>query len=81
MEEEDASGYVRLERFLPVMTLAIMSKNYRPHSEEKLLRAFQTLDQEGKGFLTQEDLKQYLTKEGKVSYSIQVANLTHVYCK
>ena len=51
------------------MTLAMMNKNYRPHPEDKILKAFQTLDQEGKGFLTQDALKQYLTSEGKHVYT------------
>jgi len=58
-------GYIRLERFLPVMTLAMMNKNYRPAAEDRILKAFQTLDMENKGFLTQEALKKYLTGEGK----------------
>lgn len=65
MEEEDVAGYVRLEKFLPVMTATVMKKNYRPHSEEKIVKAFQTLDTEGKGYLTKDALKHYLTNEGK----------------
>ena len=48
------------------MTLAIMSKNYRPHTDEKILKAFQTLDQDGKGFLTQEELSRLLQSEGAI---------------
>lgn len=64
IEEEDQTGYIRLEKFLPHMTAAIMKKDYRPHTEDKILKAFQTLDAEAKGFLTKDVLKQYLTTEG-----------------
>lgn len=67
MEEEEQTGYIRLEKFLPVMTAIIMKKNYRPHAEDKILKAFQTLDVDGKGYLTKDALKQYLTSEGNES--------------
>ena len=38
---------------------------YKPASEEQLQRAFETLDIEQNGFLTQEDITKYMTEEGE----------------
>ena len=37
---------------------------YKPASEEQLMKAFQTLDTEGQGFLTQEQLSKLMMEEG-----------------
>lgn len=81
MEEEDAPGYVRLEKFLPIMTLAIMSKNYRPHTDDKIMKAFKVLDQENKGFLTQDVIKQFLVKEGKHKVCDVIFNYSNADCR
>lgn len=38
---------------------------YKPAPEDKLLRAFEVLDTEQNGFLTQEELTKYMTEEGE----------------
>ena len=38
---------------------------YKASPEDLLLKAFQVLDAENKGYLTQEELKKYMTEEGK----------------
>ena len=47
---------------------AITEKRYSPESEETLLKAFETLDEEKKDFLTREEIQQYFT-EGEDSFS------------
>ena len=37
---------------------------YRPSPEDQIMKAFQVLDTESKGFLTQEELTKYMTEEG-----------------
>ena len=50
-EDETATGYVRLDRLLPVMTKVLLEKKFRSQPEPVLLQAFETLDIDKKGYL------------------------------
>ncbi|XP_046400571.1 dynein regulatory complex protein 8-like [Ischnura elegans] len=63
VEDQETSGSVRLDRFLPFVSQLIQENKYPPASPEKLLKAFQTLDSEGQGFLTKECLSRMLTDD------------------
>ncbi|XP_051676774.1 dynein regulatory complex protein 8 isoform X3 [Oryctolagus cuniculus] len=65
VEEEEPTGYIRYEKFLPVMTKVLLEKRYRPIPEDVLLRAFEALDPAKRGFLTKEELIKYMTEEGE----------------
>ncbi|KAI5610904.1 EF-hand calcium-binding domain-containing protein 2, partial [Silurus asotus] len=65
VKEEEASGFIRFEKFLPVMTKILMDNKFRPIPEDLLLQAFEVLDQQKKGYLEPEELTQYLTQEGE----------------
>ncbi|XP_036869592.2 dynein regulatory complex protein 8 [Manis javanica] len=65
IEEEEPTGYIRYEKFLPVMTKILQERRYRPIPEDILLRAFEVLDQSKCGFLTKEELIKYMTEEGE----------------
>ncbi|ELT88829.1 hypothetical protein CAPTEDRAFT_195790 [Capitella teleta] len=65
IEEEEPTGYVRFERFLPMMTRVLMERRYKPQAEDILLKAWHVLDTEIKGHLTQEELTKYMTQEGE----------------
>ncbi|XP_062066711.1 dynein regulatory complex protein 8 isoform X1 [Lepus europaeus] len=65
VEEEEPTGYIRYEKFLPVMTKVLQEKRYRPIPEDVLLRAFEALDPAKRGFLTKEELIKYMTEEGE----------------
>uniref|UniRef100_A0A670ZCY6 EF-hand calcium binding domain 2 n=1 Tax=Pseudonaja textilis TaxID=8673 RepID=A0A670ZCY6_PSETE len=65
VEEEEPTGFIRLEKFLPMMTRVLMERRYRPIPEDVLLRAFEVLDQNKSGHLTKDDLVKYMTEEGK----------------
>ncbi|XP_075387449.1 dynein regulatory complex protein 8 isoform X2 [Tenrec ecaudatus] len=67
VEEEEPTGYIRLEKFLPVMTEVLLERRYRPIPEDILLRAFEVLDPAKRGFLTKEELVKYMTEEGVLS--------------
>ncbi|XP_055464775.1 dynein regulatory complex protein 8 isoform X2 [Psammomys obesus] len=41
IEEEEPTGYIRFEKFLPVMTKTLLERKYRPISEDVLLQAFE----------------------------------------
>ncbi|CAG5854039.1 unnamed protein product [Menidia menidia] len=63
--EEDNTGYIYWERFLPVMTKVLLEQKFPPIPEDHLLQAFEVLDKEKKGFLEPEELTKYMTQEGE----------------
>ncbi|XP_068597210.1 dynein regulatory complex protein 8 [Brachionichthys hirsutus] len=63
--EDDHSGYVHLDKFLPAMTKVLLEDKYPPVPEEQLLQAFEVLDKENKGYLEPEALTKFLTQEGE----------------
>ncbi|XP_036309473.1 dynein regulatory complex protein 8 isoform X1 [Pipistrellus kuhlii] len=65
VEEEEPTGYIRFEKFLPVMTNILLERRYRPIPEEVLLRAFEVLDPTKRGYLSKEELVKYMTEEGE----------------
>ncbi|XP_028611085.1 dynein regulatory complex protein 8 [Grammomys surdaster] len=65
VEEEEPTGYIRFEKFIPVMTRVLMERKYRPIAEDVLLRAFEVLDPAKRGFLTKDELVKYMTEEGE----------------
>ncbi|XP_010185082.1 PREDICTED: EF-hand calcium-binding domain-containing protein 2, partial [Mesitornis unicolor] len=65
VEEEESPGYVNLEKFLPVMTKALLDRSYRPIPLDVLLNAFEILDENQCGCIPKEDLVKYLTEESE----------------
>ncbi|XP_018587965.1 dynein regulatory complex protein 8 isoform X2 [Scleropages formosus] len=65
VEEEEPTGYIRFEKFLPAMTKVLMERKFRPIPKDVLIQAFEVLDQEKKGYLEAEELKKYMTQEGE----------------
>ncbi|XP_051849414.1 dynein regulatory complex protein 8 isoform X1 [Antechinus flavipes] len=65
VEEEEPTGYIRLEKFLPMMVKVLSERRYRPIPEDLLLQAFEVLDSAKEGFLTKEELVKYMTEEGE----------------
>uniref|UniRef100_A0A8C0WIJ4 EF-hand domain-containing protein n=1 Tax=Castor canadensis TaxID=51338 RepID=A0A8C0WIJ4_CASCN len=63
VEEEEPTGYIRFEKFLPVMTKVLLERRYRPIPEDVLLRAFEVLDTAKRGYLTREELVKLMTEE------------------
>ncbi|XP_071396258.1 dynein regulatory complex protein 8 isoform X2 [Centroberyx affinis] len=63
--EEDRTGYIHFERFLPTMTKVLLERKFRPIPEDLLLQAFEVLDQQKKGHLEPEELAKYMTQEGE----------------
>ncbi|XP_065791665.1 dynein regulatory complex protein 8 isoform X5 [Muntiacus reevesi] len=66
VEEEEPTGYIRFEKFLPVMTEVLLERRYRPIPEDILLRAFEVLDPAKRGFLTKDELIKYMTEEASL---------------
>ncbi|XP_072266547.1 dynein regulatory complex protein 8 [Pyxicephalus adspersus] len=65
VEEEEPTGFIRFEKFLPMMTKILLERRYRPIAEDVLQRAFEVLDDKKNGFLTKEELMRYMTEEGE----------------
>ncbi|CAK8677589.1 dynein regulatory complex protein 8-like [Clavelina lepadiformis] len=65
IEEEEPTGYIRFEKFLPMMTHILMERRYKPAPEDQLLKAFEVLDVEKKGFLSQDEITKYMNDEGE----------------
>ncbi|NXV85203.1 DRC8 protein, partial [Calonectris borealis] len=63
VEEEEPTGYIHLEKFLPVMTKVLLDRSYQPIPEDVLLHAFEALDENKRGYITKEELVKYLTEE------------------
>ncbi|XP_068532470.1 dynein regulatory complex protein 8 [Anas acuta] len=64
-EEEEPTGYIHLEKFLPVMTKVLLDRSYRPIPEDVLLHAFEALDENKCGYLTKDELVKHMTEEGE----------------
>ncbi|TRY98441.1 hypothetical protein DNTS_017498 [Danionella cerebrum] len=65
LEEEEPTGFVCYEKFLPAMTKILLERKFRPIKEDLLLQAFEVLDQQKKGHLEPGELSRYLTQEGE----------------
>ncbi|XP_069464107.1 dynein regulatory complex protein 8 isoform X3 [Ambystoma mexicanum] len=74
VEEEEPTGFIRFERFLPLMTKVLLERRYRPAPEDVLLRAFEVLDKQKRGYLTKEDLTKYMTLEGNFLVFLSSSN-------
>uniref|UniRef100_A0A3Q2FRU5 EF-hand calcium binding domain 2 n=1 Tax=Cyprinodon variegatus TaxID=28743 RepID=A0A3Q2FRU5_CYPVA len=62
--EEEHSGVVFLEKFLPAMTKVLLENKFPPIPKSTILQAFKVkLDQ--KGYLKPEELKKLLMEEGE----------------
>ena len=53
IEEEEPTGFIRFEKFERMMSRILLENQYPRDSEDKLLRAFRTLDPDNKGYIDQ----------------------------
>jgi Ca2+-binding EF-hand superfamily protein len=67
VEEDEPTGFIRFEKFQPMMVRVLTERRYRPANEEQLLKAFTVLDKEQKGHLTVDELRKYMMEEGMSS--------------
>ncbi|KAM9408305.1 uncharacterized protein KZ484_026196 [Pholidichthys leucotaenia] len=63
--EEDNTGYIHLDKFLPSMAKVLLEYKFPPIPEDKVLQAFEVLDKEQKGYLDPGELTNYMTQEGE----------------
>ena len=64
-EEEEPTGFIRFERFERMMSRVLLENQYPRDSEEKLLRAFRTLDPNNNGYVEAEKVRTLLTTHGE----------------
>eukprot|EP00656_Telonema_subtile_P022790 TRINITY_DN2401_c0_g1_i2.p2 TRINITY_DN2401_c0_g1~~TRINITY_DN2401_c0_g1_i2.p2 ORF type:complete len:129 (+),score=43.08 TRINITY_DN2401_c0_g1_i2:102-488(+) len=62
MEEDEPTGFVKYDKFEPVVLRCITDNEIPTDSEEDMIRAFKALDTEEKGYLTADELRDHLTK-------------------
>merc|ERR1712094_129683 len=62
MEEDEPTGFVKYEKFEPVVVKAIEDNEIPTDGEEDIIRAFRALDTENKGYLPTEELRDMMTK-------------------
>ncbi|XP_070577862.1 dynein regulatory complex protein 8-like [Ptychodera flava] len=65
MEEEEPTGYIRFDQFMPTMRDVLMDRKFKPAPEDQILKAFEVLDSEKKGHLAVEEITKYMTEEGE----------------
>lgn len=64
-ELEDSSGVVHLSKFLPHVHQILLENKLKPAAPEKLLKAFQILDPENKGYISRDCMTKLLMEEGE----------------
>ncbi|KAG7482090.1 dynein regulatory complex 8 [Solea senegalensis] len=62
--EDNHTGCVHLDKFLPAMTQVLLEHKFPPIPEDTLLQAFEVLDKDEKGYMNSEDITELMTKEG-----------------
>ncbi|CAF1483237.1 unnamed protein product [Adineta ricciae] len=65
MSDDSNPESIHLDRFLSVMNVLLKDRRYQGEPESKILRAFQVLDPDNNGFISEEELRNYLCKEGE----------------
>ncbi|KAL1124633.1 hypothetical protein AAG570_001257, partial [Ranatra chinensis] len=65
VEDQEMPGSVHISAFLPYVTGIVSEYRLRPATAEELLKAFQTLDKENKGYLTREFLEKAIMEDGE----------------
>ena len=58
-------GFILFDRFYPVISKIITQHKYQLNNTEELLLAFKTLDTEGKGVFTVEEIRRLFTQFGE----------------
>ncbi len=64
-EEEEPTGFIRFEKFERMMSRILLENQYPRDPEDKLLRAFRTLDPDNKGYIEAEKIRTLLTTHGE----------------
>mmetsp|Transcript_56108 Transcript_56108/g.111376 ORF Transcript_56108/g.111376 Transcript_56108/m.111376 type:complete len:165 (-) Transcript_56108:292-786(-) len=77
IEEEEPTGFIQFKRFEKMMARILLENQYPRDSEEKLLRAFRTLDPDNKGYVEAEKLRTLLTTHGERFSQEEIDDFLH----
>ena len=77
IEEEEITGYIKYEKFeaLAVRLLTVDSISNKRHAEDEIVKAFQVLDVDKKGYLEAEELQRLMTTYGEKFSSEEVKEM------
>merc|ERR1719440_718700 len=77
IEEEEPTGFIRFEKFERMMSRVLLENQYPRDSEDKLLRAFRTLDPDNKGYVEAEKVRTLLTTHGERFSQEEIDDFLH----
>nr|XP_054759789.1 dynein regulatory complex protein 8-like [Lytechinus pictus] len=80
MEEEEPTGYIKYDRYKPIMREVLMERKFKPSPEDQLVKAFEVLDVEKKGHLTVEEVTKLMSEEGNTTFFYFMLNLCLYNC-
>ncbi|XP_024879287.1 dynein regulatory complex protein 8-like isoform X1 [Temnothorax curvispinosus] len=81
VEVEDVeNNCVPLNRFVEYMSKAINERKFKPAEPEELLKAFQLLDPENRGYIMKDDLEKSIMEIGEPFTKEEVADMMAVAC-
>ena len=64
MSGEDPQSYVHYEALEEVMLQVMVNEEYLPSTDDALLAAFRVIDEDGKGWISVNEISELLTKKG-----------------
>ena len=64
MSGEDPSSFVHFEAFEDVMLQIMVNEEYLPSTDDALLAAFRVIDEDGKGWISVNEISELLSKKG-----------------
>ncbi|KAL6254556.1 hypothetical protein P5V15_014609 [Pogonomyrmex californicus] len=81
VEVEDVeTNRVPLNRFVEYMNKAISERKFKPAEPEELLKAFQLLDPENRGYIMKDDLEKSIMEIGEPFTKEEVADMMAIAC-
>ncbi|KAG5305649.1 PREDICTED: EF-hand calcium-binding domain-containing protein 2-like isoform X1 [Acromyrmex echinatior] len=81
VEVEDVeNNCVPINRFIEYMSKAINERKFKPADPEELLKAFQLLDPENRGYIMKDDLEKSIMEIGEPFTKEEVADMMAVAC-
>ncbi|XP_053722662.1 dynein regulatory complex protein 8-like [Synchiropus splendidus] len=78
--DEDHTGYISYDKFLPAMTKVLQENKFPPITDEDLLQAFQVLDNGKKGYLAPEELSKHIMQEGEPFTQDEMDEMLMAFC-
>ena len=65
MEEEEPTGYIKYEKLERILLSLLLENRQTRDDEDLIYRAFKALDSDDKGYLTPDELKEFMTNYGE----------------